>query len=302
MCDAPINHRLKQPIWSEIHHCFIYSVPINCGKCYPCLQRRQAEWIFRLNQELKECNTAYFVTLTYRTEEVPRTKKGFMTLDREDVKKFMKRLRYYAEQPGIRYEHLIRRKYQIKDEEQKPIKYYAVGEYGSLRKRPHYHLIVLNSHESDIYKAWTKGDVHIGNVTNASLAYVLKYMEKKESKTFPSYWDGVKEFSQCSKGLGQNYLTNTQIKYHRKDYNTNYLTTRDGYRVAMPKFYRNQIWTEEERRVLITHVKNEVDKKAQEYRDMMIRNNLKPEFFLNSAKKARFSKLSSFIIRSRLID
>lgn len=97
-------------------------VPVPCGKCPPCLQRRTAEWCFRIFQESKTHLSASFITLTY--EKPPITPNGFMTLHTPDFQKFMKRLRKLHPR-GTR------------------IKYYAVGEYGTERKRPHYHAILF---------------------------------------------------------------------------------------------------------------------------------------------------------------
>lgn len=86
-------------------------VPVPCGRCPPCKQRRVNEWVFRLMQEDKNSVSAHFVTLTYDTRFVPISENGFMTLKKSDFQDFMKRLRFNTGIQGI--------------------KYYAVGEYGS---------------------------------------------------------------------------------------------------------------------------------------------------------------------------
>ena len=109
--------------------------------------------------------TAYFVTLTYNTEKVPITRNGFMSLHKKDLQDYFKRLRKISS---------------LK------LKYYAVGEYGSKKMRPHYHLILFNAMPENIISAWRLngleiGTVHIGTVNEASIGYTLKYM-CKESK------------------------------------------------------------------------------------------------------------------------
>ena len=90
-----------------------------CGKCPNCMKRRTSGWSFRLIKEGDISETALFVTLTYNTKYVPMSKNGFMTLDKSAVQLFMKRLRKNSS---------------------RKLKYYAIGEYGGKRSRPHYHL------------------------------------------------------------------------------------------------------------------------------------------------------------------
>jgi len=68
-------------------------IPVPCSKCPPCMKRRTSGWSYRLVKEGDRSKTALFITLTYNTDKVPITKKGYMNLDKKDVQKFMKRLR-----------------------------------------------------------------------------------------------------------------------------------------------------------------------------------------------------------------
>lgn len=97
---------------------------------------------------------AWFVTLTYSPAFYP--KSG--SLIPEDLTKFLKRLR---ERSGDR------------------IKYFAVGEYGDVSGRCHYHLIIFGLLDaSHIAKCWKCGYVHIGFVTPASCNYIASYTVK----------------------------------------------------------------------------------------------------------------------------
>lgn len=72
------------------------------------------------------------------------------------------------------------------------IRYYAVGEYGEMSWRPHYHLILFGLPRSKIEaidKAWidveTKkplGMVHVGDVTMQSAGYCAAYVQKGMTK------------------------------------------------------------------------------------------------------------------------
>ena len=141
-----------------------YNVP--CGKCYNCKRKRVSGWAFRLmNKDMHTC-MSFFITLTYDTEHLMFSKNGFPTLYPNHLQLFWK---------------VFRKRFKPKT-----IKYYACGEYGSNRQRPHYHAIVfvddqnvtpiqfINWLEAD----WKHGSTHVGYVSAQSVAYTLKYISK----------------------------------------------------------------------------------------------------------------------------
>lgn len=205
-----------------------------CGKCPPCLQRRASGWSYRLVTEGKRALSAHFVTLTYNDENLPRTRSNFKTLFKRDLQLYFKRLRKQAPTDL-------------------PIKYYAVGEYGSKNWRPHYHVILFNAEHNSIVSCWSNdrgaiGTVDIGSVTGASIGYVLKYMSKPARIPCHAKDDRIPEFSLMSKGLGSNHLTEKMIKWHKADLiNRMYIPVEAGKKIAMPRYYKDKIYTEEER-------------------------------------------------------
>lgn len=158
-------------------------IPVPCGKCPPCLKRRASGWSFRLMQEDKKAQSSQFITLTYDTQNVPITKKGFMSLCKRDVQLFFKRLRK-ANKSGTK------------------IRYYIVGEYGGKTYRPHYHIILFNTPVEIIQAAWKNGSVYYGNVTGASVGYTLKYMCKPRRIPLHQNDDRIPEFAHMSKESG----------------------------------------------------------------------------------------------------
>lgn len=188
--------------------------------------RTVSQWAFRLRQQEKISDSALFLTLTYSTEFVPITENGFLTLKLEDVQKFFKRLRKRHPRGHNLY-------------------YFAVGEYGTQRKRPHYHIILFNCDSQHIGPSWPLGDYHIGDVSGASIAYTLKYMMKEPSKKHVRD-DRKPEFRVMSKGLGVNYLTPAMVRYHRQNDEKLYSTIEDGIKVPLARYYRNKIWSESE--------------------------------------------------------
>lgn len=155
------------------------TIPVPCGKCPACMARRVSGWSFRLMQENKNHTSSHFITLTYDTNTVPISKNGFMSLCKRDIQLFFKRLRKASN--GIL------------------IKYYAVGEYGSKTFRPHYHLIMFGVPLDNIQPAWNQGQVHYGQLTEASVGYTLKYMCKPKLIPMHRNDDRQPEFSLMSK-------------------------------------------------------------------------------------------------------
>lgn len=195
-------------------------VQVPCGKCGICLQRRRKSWQFRLMQELKYSWSAFFITLTYNEHSI-------VDLNKRDIQLFMKKLR--------NYENKVR----SKDIENRKIKYYITGEYGSLG-RPHYHGLVFSiSKETrlNLDKIWNNGFVKVGTVNEASIMYVLKYMMDESNKFKPL----------ISKGIGIDYLRKNE---ERLDRNPSKIVYSAGKANALPRYYVDKVYTEDQKRKL----------------------------------------------------
>lgn len=281
-------------------------VPVPCGKCPACKKRRVDSWGFRLMQEDKISESSHFVTLTYDTRTIPITRNGFMTLHKPDFQNFMKRLR---RQTGY-----------------KNIRYYACGEYGEKNKRPHYHAIIYNCPTVASYTlAWSltrngfmerynssveEGKVYLGNTTSKdwlqaeegrvsfgqidvgqlspdSAAYVAKYMDKKAGVGYFDRDDRVKEFSLMSKHLGECYLTDEVKQFHKDNLGDLYLTKAGGHRIAMPKYYRDKIFTDVEKERQLYMIHDAVEEKEAQERDLAAKKGIPWPQWIAQKKKAR---------------
>lgn len=114
-------------------------VTIPCGKCIGCRLDYSRQWANRCMLEMQYHEEAWFVTLTYDQAHVPLswytdpdTGEAFqaMTLRKRDFQLFMKRLR--------------------KEYEPQKIRFFAAGEYGDKKLRPHYHVILFGLHIDDL--------------------------------------------------------------------------------------------------------------------------------------------------------
>lgn len=209
------------------------TIPVPCGKCPNCVARRVSAWSFRLMQEDRVSTSSHFVTLTYDTKNVPITRNGFLTINKRDAQLFFKKLR------------------KLQPAGTPAIKYFLAAEYGGKTRRPHYHIILFNAQIGTISKAWTHGSVHLGQVEGASVGYTLKYMSKKSSVPLHRNDDRETEFRLMSKGLGASYMTDEIKKWHtdhRVVDQRMYCVLPDGRKVSMPRYYKDKIYTEMQRK------------------------------------------------------
>lgn len=166
-----------------------------CGKCLSCRIAKSREWSARLIHELGDWQEAVFVTLTYDDEHLPPNH----SLVKKDLQKFFKRLRRYY---------------------QKPIRYFACGEYGEKTNRPHYHAIIYGIGYKDrqvIKDSWRlcqwnnfQDKKAFGTVTYDSCRYVSDYIFKKYDKVKAEevYLSKGLEipFKICSQKLGLSFV------------------------------------------------------------------------------------------------
>jgi len=212
-----------------------------CGKCPSCYYTKVGGMSFRLMVEEKQSLSSHFLTFTYAPDNIVYTPFGRRSLCKYDLQNFFKRLRK---------NHEGHRNYN------NPIKYYAVGEYGSETRRPHYHAIVFNCDIELVEKAWTLdgkliGDIYYGDVCESSVGYTLKYLSKPRNAGMFGDDDRQREFALSSKGIGISYLTNNMRAWHKADfYNRRYLTLNGGLKVAMPRYYYEKLYDGYERDLL----------------------------------------------------
>lgn len=220
----------------------INTVP--CGKCNFCLQNRRNDWSFRIEQEVRQSETAFFLTLTYDEEHQPTVdlpQGRFGTLKKKDFQDFMKRIRK-AQETANKYAT------STGQPELPPIKYYAVGEYGTNTYRPHYHAIITNVQPSVIARApqiWGLGHVSVGTAEAASIHYTTKYVIQPTGKDI---WEPLlPPFALISQGLGKTYLDTNGFRH--KEAQENFVVTDRG-KQRLPRYYTDKIFNIREKESL----------------------------------------------------
>lgn len=214
-------------------------VPVACGQCMECRKAKANQWRVRLHEEIKVQKYKYFITLTIAPIELNKLINKYNIEDVNEVA--TKAVRLMLER--------IRKDYK------KSIKHWIVTELGQNNsERIHLHGIIFTEYPINnewLEKYWKYGHADTGKYCNArTVNYIVKYIFKLDPKH-----KGYIPKILCSSGLGKDYITNfakEKHKYIGKE-TKDYYTLPNGQRVALPIYYRNKVFTEEEREKLWLH-------------------------------------------------
>lgn len=224
---------------------------VPCGRCIECMKLRVNSWFVRLMTELKHAKSAYFVTFTYDEDNIPLSENGLMQIDYTDFQKFMKRLR--------------KRQAVYNDDK---IRYFTVGEYGSKTHRPHFHALLFNVADlADVDKEWKLGHLHAGKVEEKSIYYTLKYALKRAHKgVLDPDDDRTPEKSLISKQIGIQYLTDAMVNHFKNDVSRG-VTYLGNKKLPLPRYYRDKLFTDEEKILRNIKLSEFRDEKAEQKLD-----------------------------------
>ena len=215
----------------------VLKVPVGCGKCIECRKQKARNWQVRLQEDIRVNKNAKFVTYTFSEVELQKLDneiKGLSGYDR-DNEICRKAVRRYTER--------WRKKYG------KTLRHWLVTELGHQNtERVHMHGIVWTDKVKDIEEIWKYGNVWIGDYVSAkTINYIVKYVNKADEvhKTYNS-----KVFT--SKGIGREYIERRDSKRnkYKKEETIETYKTREGVELALPIYYRNKIYNDEEREKL----------------------------------------------------
>lgn len=262
-------------------------ITVPCGKCVSCLSRKRNAWSLRLQNEARSSKSAVFITLTYDNDKLKYSPEGFPEVRKEDIQKFLKRLRKL-----------------INKESYREIRYFITSEYGPKTQRPHYHGLIFNlpyTRIEDQVKltnilrtCWQNGFVTVGTVTEASIAYVTKYVLTKSQ----NLGDRQKEFALMSRnpGIGISYLTNEIINYHKNgQIKRFYGVLKGGNKVALPRYYSDKIFNQIDRKEHLKEIQKLMDDKYNEFLENTpdaFNNELQSKIQITETKSKRLTKNS----------
>lgn len=313
-CDAPLSIKYDPPK-PDGKGGFIYYFPGDCGKCLPCLNKRKAQWSYRLMEEARNSFSAYFVTLTYKDEFLFPREAGNDALTKEH-KDFIKWLRYYEDQKRLdRREAISVAELSLQQTKEKTIgkelKYYGVVEFGDENGRSHFHYILFNVHDIDnIAMAWSeqikikkfegepqhykpgrqKGRVEVDECNVNTVDYTLKYMIKlhdyEEDET------QAKEKSYMSKGIGASVVDAEFIRYIQQPTGNAVVNTR-GFKVSLPRYYNRKYLTDTQLSAKGDYIRREVEKKEKEKERLYSRAGVDLGVATVNQKQSRFNQIKN---------
>lgn len=257
-CISPITIKNDKP--SKI---MLYgrTMQVPCGRCPACIDNKRKAWYVRLKQEVKHSFNAFFVTLTYAPDALPRNSLGYPTFDIPGVQKFLKRVRkeLEVEQRNSPYPLHLR--------------YFLIGEYGSKKGRPHYHAIFFNiPDELDLYnlirEKWGQGRISVSRLCEAQIGYCANYMYGKSDKIPDLYVDDTNKIPLLTSrrpGIGANYLSKDVIEWHLQGNRAYYMDGKIKY--CLPRFYKDKIFVgyQEKRKLYKENYARILEKKYEQY-------------------------------------
>nr|QJB21158.1 MAG: replication initiator protein [Microvirus sp.] len=213
-------------------------VPIGCGYCIECRRQKSREWQVRLNEDIKHEKNKVMITLTFSDKAL-----NDLTQEAELNNIYKSEVNEIATLAVRRFLERWRKKFK------KSIKHWLVTELGhNGTERIHLHGILYTDRTDLIEKYWSYGYVYIGDYVNEkTINYIVKYITKLDSDHI-----NYKPKILCSKGIGKNYIfsKNIEINYFNSKETKEYYQTRTGTKLNLPKYYRNYIYTDDEKELL----------------------------------------------------
>ena len=215
-------------------------IPVGCGKCIECLKQKKRAWQIRMSEEIKVNKNGKFVTLTFSEESLIKLES---LIDTKDI--YLK----YNEVARIAVRRFLerwRKKYK------KSVRHWLVTELGHTgTERIHLHgILFTDMSNKEITDIWQYGFIWFGQYVNEkTINYIIKYINKQD-KDHPNYIPRIL----TSAGIGSNYIKseNAKLNMFKENETREYYTTRTGHRINLPIYYRNNLYSEEERETLWT--------------------------------------------------
>ena len=219
-------------------------VAIGCGYCFECMKQKAYSWKVRLQEDIKQHQNGKFVTLTFSNESYTELAKNIKaegyTLDNEvariAVRRFLERWR---------------------KKHKKSLRHWLVTELGQNNtENLHLHGILYTDDLDEAERHWGYGWIWKGRqqngkiinyVTDKTINYITKYVTKADIK-HKTYKPKIF----CSPGIGSGYIDTYNAKknkYQNGSTKTTY-TNRQGRETNPPIYWRNKIYSEEEREKL----------------------------------------------------
>lgn len=225
-------------------------VPIGCSNCMECRKKKSREWRVRLGEEIRHDSTGKFVTLSFSDESL--VKLGDI-VNNENVDKEtgeILQLSGYNLDNAIVTKGMRRFLERWRKKTRKSVKHWFISELGEKRtERVHLHGILFTEISTEeLERRWSYGNVWVGEFVNErTIGYIVKYLSKSDD-VHREYKPKILTSSGIGKGW-KNRIDSKNAKYIEGKTREHY-KDRSGRKMALPIYYRNMIYSEEEREKL----------------------------------------------------
>lgn len=229
-------------------------VPIGCQECIECRKQKSRQWQARLLEDQREYKNGKFVTFTFSNESIKEL------INQEPTKNWesLKGLEGYDldNELATRAVRLFLERWRKKHKTS--LRHWLVTELGHKgTENIHLHGIVWTDKSLDeVEAAWKYGFIWKGQKKNGKIInyvngrtvnYIVKYVNKIDHDH-----RGYKSKILTSPGIGKCYTNNPDIRRNKfnADKTNETFRTGTGHKIGLPIYWRNKIYTEQEREKL----------------------------------------------------
>lgn len=214
-------------------------ITAECGHCFECRKKKRNMWRIRMKEQKKDTPTGVFFTGTIKPERYKKIKNKYNIKNDNDIA--TKAVRLFLER--------------IRKETGKSIKHWIVTEKGHTNtRRIHIHGLFFDTIgigkynlERLLKRNWIDGYSYNGYSTSEKcINYISKYMTKKDEVN-PEFIGKVL----ASPGLGAGYTERNKRyhTFHGENTHEEYINY-NGVAETLPRYYKEKLWTEEQRQEL----------------------------------------------------
>lgn len=212
-------------------------VPVGCQNCIECRKQKARQWQARLTEDIKHNKNGKFITLTFSNEAILKLSENIKNAEGYQLDNAIatKAVRLFLER--WRKEH------------KKSVRHWLVTELGHEgTENIHLHGIIWTDTPEKIERIWSYGYIWQGQyVTTRTINYMTKYVTKIDADH--KYYNSI---ILTSPGIGNGYINtiNSRLNRYKPEKTQETYRTNTGTKIALPTYWRNKIYTEEQREKL----------------------------------------------------
>lgn len=226
-------------------------VPIGCQNCIECRKQKARSWQIRLLEDIKTHTNGKFITLTFNNKSITEL---------TNYHKQYPEIKGYALDNSIATVAMRRFNERWRKHHGTALRHWAVTELGHQgTQNIHLHAIIWTNQKLEtVEKIWQYGFIWKGKIINYKLTnyvnqqtatYITKYVHKMDTDHTQ-----YKPIILTSPGIGKNYTKRHDYKrniFNGKHTIETYRTT-TGHKISLPIYWRNHLYTEQQRETLWT--------------------------------------------------